>query len=100
MPCGAAYKLAGITDDAYAKYPKLKALAARTAAVPEIKEYLTTSKTIGQGGFGHENNSPVELPQPPANMPEADAGHIELKVSDDDKPKMFYFPISGFQQLA
>jgi len=71
LPCGAAYKLAGITD-AYAKYPKLKALAARTAAVPEIKEYLTTSKTIGQGGFGHVNDSQLAA-----------------------KPKMIYFPISG-----
>jgi hypothetical protein len=75
MPCGAAYKLAGISDP-FAKYPKMKALAARTAAVPTMSEYLASSKTMGQGAFGFENTS-------------------------KPKPKMFYFPIAGmFFSLA
>jgi len=45
LPFGAADKYGGANF--IANYPKMKALAQRTALVPCIREYLATSKSIG-----------------------------------------------------
>lgn len=49
MPFGAGLKLAGDAGGAklYAAYPKVAALAKRTAAADGVKEYLATSKSMG-----------------------------------------------------
>lgn len=50
MPYNVVNKLGGI--DPWAKSPKLKALAERTLAVPEVKAYVDASKTMKSNPMG------------------------------------------------